>query len=134
MHSSFLAQKQAHRGYFWSVVASCLQGWGEGALAFHIYTVSNVSDSCLPGTLKVKRVGYCYGRKRWNPLSASVLESKSVILRVFSVTFVLLYGPWSPTVLRASFDGVMVSHTLYLVFIGGHGEVFLLFLFQPSQN
>lgn len=87
----------------------------------------------MPGTLKVKQVLLLWEERR-NPLSASVLESKSVILRVFSVTYVLLYGPWSPTVLRASFDGVRVSHTLYLVFIGGHGEVFLLFLFQPSRN
>lgn len=127
MHSSFLAQKQAHRGYFWSVVASCLYGWGEEALAFHIYMVSNVSDSCLPGTLKVKRVLLLWKEKR-NPLRASV------ILSVFNITYVLFYGPWSPTVLRASFDSVRVSHNLYLVFIGGYGEVFLLFLFQPSRN
>lgn len=73
--------------------------------------VSNVSDSCLPGTLKVKRVLLLWEERR-NPLNASVLESKSVILSVFSITYVLFYGPWSSTVLRASFDGVRVSHTL----------------------
>lgn len=71
--------------------------------------VSNVSDSCLPGALRAKRVSLLWEERR-DPLSASVSESKSVILTVFSITYVSFYGPWSPTVLRASFDGVRVSH------------------------
>ena len=76
MHSSFLAQRsrltRAISGVLWPAV------FGEGekkkeALAFHSYTVCNVSDSCLPGTLKVKRILLSWEEKQ-NPLSASVLE------------------------------------------------------------
>lgn len=97
MHSSFLAQRstltQSISGVLWPAVFG--EGEKKKALAFHIYTVCNVSDPCLPGTLKVKRILLSREEKQSSECICFRREVLFLLVSLMSHTFCFM-GPDLP--------------------------------------